>query len=650
MSCCDSKNKDNHEHDHDHEINVDISCGCGSCDAPHEHTEKNESYLPFIFRLVAAIILVISVLIVELPFYIECGIFLTAYLLAGYEVLFNAGKNIIKGKLFDENFLMSIASIAAFSIGDMSEAVAVMVFYGLGEFLQDVAVSRSKKNIASLMDIRPDFANLKTVNGVSTISPYEVNIGDIILVRPGEKIPLDGMVTKGESVVDSSMLTGESMPYEINVGDEVFSGSINTNGLIEIKVTKLFTEGTAAKIIYLVENAGSKKAKSEKFITKFARYYTPIVVGIALLVAVVPPVFGFGSFSDWIYKAIIFLVISCPCALVISIPLSFFGGIGSAANHGILIKGGNYLESLYHARTVVFDKTGTLTKGILTVSEIFPADGVSKEKLIELAAIAESHSTHPIGRAILDYHGDSIERQVEVSEKAGFGVISKIDEGVIHAGNKRMMDELGVAVFDNESANTAVYIAFNDKYMGKILVADELKPNAKENIRKIREGGINEIVMLTGDNSIAARDVAGTLAIDSYKSDLLPQHKVQELESIIARNDGRTVFVGDGINDAPVLARADIGIAMGGIGSDAAIEAADVVIMNDDIGKISTALKIAKKTRGIVVENIILALGIKILIMILALFGMANIWEAIFADVGVALLALFNALRAMRIK
>ncbi len=610
----------------------------------------------YLYRLLGAVLITTVFSLVEVLEVVKVAALIIAYLLAGYDILIIAFKNILKGKLFDENFLMGIASLGAFLIGEQIEAIAVLVFYGIGEMLQDMAVNRSKKNIAGLMDIRPDYANKKEGETITVVTPEQIEAGDVILVRPGEKIPLDGIVIKGSSYVDTRAMTGESVPREVTIGATVLSGTINTSSVLEIEVTKPFGESTVSKILELVQNSGSKKAESEKFITRFARYYTPIVVFSAVAVAIIPPVLGFGSLIDWLYRSLSFLIISCPCALVISIPLSFFGGIGGGAKQGILIKGGNYLDALTKVDTIVFDKTGTLTKGVFEVSKLYPVDGFSTDDLIRYAAIAEKHSTHPIAKSILSYidRNNIIveERSDQISEIAGRGVIAIYKEDTIYAGNDKLMQEYGIKTVQTEVAGSVIYVALNQKYIGCILIADQPKPGVVEAMTKLKLQGIKKTVMLTGDYKNAAKEIADYCKIDEFKAELLPQDKVNWFESLknnTARK-GKVIFVGDGINDAPVLAGADIGIAMGGIGSDAAIEAADIVIMNDDIGKLVTAIKIAFKTKQIVFQNIIFALGIKLLIMILAFWGITSIWFAIFADVGVALLALLNAMRAMRIK
>lgn len=628
------------DHEHRHESN----CSC--------HSERSGLELKiFGFRLLAALIIAFVFYFWKLPFIWQASGFGIAYLLSGYDILFNAGKNILKGKLFDENFLMSIASIGAFAIGEMSEAVAVMIFYGVGEMLQDGAVARSKDNIVKLMDLRPDHANLKTGDGVRAVSPEEVEIGEIIVVKPGEKIPLDGVIIAGEAFIDARALTGESVPKKVLPGDEVYAGAINTNMLLEIRVSRKFEESTVSKIIDLVRNASSKKSASEKFITRFAKVYTPTVVGIALIVAVIPPLTGMGTFSVWIYRALCFLIISCPCALVLSIPLSFFGGIGGAARHGILVKGGNHLELLNRLKTVVFDKTGTLTLGVFEVSELHTAPGISERELLHIAAIAENHSTHPIAKSILKAWGSSVTENAVIREEAGLGIFSECSLGTIYTGNAKLMRQIGINNLDSY-AKTSVYVALNGKYLGCILISDEPKPKVKMDLAELHCNGVESLIMLTGDKVEIAKEIAEKIGLDDFKAGLMPQDKVAELEHIMhnASPHKKTAFVGDGINDAPVLARADLGIAMGRGGSDAAIEAADVVLLNDDISSLSTAMKIAAKTRIIVIENITLSLLVKFAVMALALFGYASVWFAIFADVGVALIALGNAVRAFYYK
>jgi Cd2+/Zn2+-exporting ATPase len=634
---------------------VDDECGCDgtpgcSCELGHAHAQP-ESLKPFIIRLAVAFVLTLIFAFGAFPEYLRIIGLGAAYLLAGYEVLLYAGRNIIKGQVFDENFLMSLASLAAFVMGDMPEAIAVMIFYGVGEVLEDMAVTKSRRNIAELMDIRPDYANLKDGEDIRWVSPQEVQVGQIIVVRPGEKIPLDGKVLHGESFVDTRALTGESVPRKVMLDSMVLSGAVNQDGLLEIGVTKIYEDSTVSKILELVETASSKKAKSEQFITKFAKIYTPIVVGIALLVSILPPLLGFGTFDEWIYKGISFLIISCPCALVISIPVGFFGGIGGAARNGILVKGGNYLESLNEVNTVVFDKTGTLTEGVFQVTSIRPEVGITEDELLRTAATAEVLSTHPIAKSILMAFGQPVEAPREMQEKAGFGVTAQTKDGLLFAGNRRLMETIGITDLP-EFADTTVYIASGNQYLGYLLISDRIKDGAVEALKKLKKRGINRLIMLTGDNRAIAEEVATALGIDEVRAELLPQDKVEVFEKILTSQSGKgkVAFVGDGINDAPVLARADIGIAMGDMGSDAAIEAADVVIMNGSLGSIDLALKVAAKTRTIVTQNIVFALGIKTLIMVLAFLGITTIWFAIFADVGVALLAILNAVRALNVK
>lgn len=579
-------------------------------------------------------------------------IFLIAYIIVGGEVLLKAIKNAFKGHMFDENFLMAIATVGALAIGELPEAVGVMLFYQVGEFLQGMAVGKSRKSITALMQIRPDSANLKVGSDIKVVSPEDVSIGDIIIVKPGEKVPLDGIVIEGISMVDTSALTGESVLREITAGEDILSGFINKNALLTIKVTKEFGESTVAKILDLVENASSKKSKTENFITKFSKYYTPAVVISALLIAVVPPiVIKDAVFSDWLYRGLIFLVVSCPCALVLSIPLSFFSGIGFASKNGILIKGSNYLEALRSVDTVVFDKTGTLTKGVFNVTKINSV-GISEENLLEYAAVAEANSNHPIAKSILSYYNKSVdlEKIESYEEIAAYGIKVGYNGEHILAGNEKLMRKENIFYSPAKEVGTVVYIAVNKVYRGYIVISDEIKEDSIDAIKHLKSMGIKEVVMLTGDNEKVANNIASQLGLDKVYSNLLPNEKVDKLEEIY---EGRTekekvIFVGDGINDAPVLARADVGIAMGGLGSDAAIEAADVVLMTDEPSKISKAIEIATKTNKIVWQNIIFALGIKIIVLILGAGGIATMWEAIFADVGVALIAVLNAMRAMR--
>ena len=635
----------------------------GESSSEEEDTGKIKKKL-----LIGGILFVLGIFVPKTLFIPKLAVFLVSYLVIGGDVLLSAFKNILNGQVFDENFLMAIATIGAFAIGEYPEGVAVMLFYQLGELLQGIAVNNSRKSIVSLMDIRPDYANIKVGEGIKKVSPEEIKVGEIIVVKPGEKVPLDGKIVKGASTFDTSALTGESLPREAKAGDDVLSGFINKNGLIEIQVAKVFSESTVSKILYLMENAGSKKSKTENFITKFARYYTPAVVITALIVAIFPPLLIQGAtFSDWIYRALIFLVVSCPCALVISIPLGFFGGIGGASRHGILIKGTNYLEVLNDLESVVMDKTGTLTKGIFKVTEVNAENNIkindfqnnktelTKPLLLKYAAHIEKFSNHPIAQSIVAEYENSVSKVDEnvvkdFEEISGFGIKVNINNHQFLAGNSKLMN-LGNITFDKkENLGTAIYLAADGKYIGNILISDEVKEDSARAIKGMKENGVKEIVMLTGDNEAIGKNIAEKLGIDKVFTELLPNEKVEKLEEIYKTKSekGKVAFVGDGINDAPVLARADLGIAMGGAGSDAAIEAADVVIMNDEPSKIVTAIKIAKKTKEIVWQNITVAFAIKIVVMALGLFGDATMWEAVFADVGVALLAVLNATRVLR--
>lgn len=598
-------------------------------------------------------------LIPDLNGIIRFVVFLAAYAIIGGDVVKNAVKNIGHGQIFDENFLMVIATVGAFFVGDYPEAVAVMLFYQVGECFQSYAVNKSRKSIAALMDIRPDYANVLRDGEEKEVDPEEVAIGETIVIKPGERIPLDGMVLTGSSALDTMALTGESLPRDVETGDEVISGCINLSGVLEVKVNKEFGQSTVAKILDLVENASSKKAESENFITKFAKYYTPIVVFCALALAVIPPLILSGGWSMWIYRALTFLVISCPCALVISIPLSFFGGLGGSSKAGILIKGSNYLEALADAEIVVMDKTGTLTKGNFAVTKILTEEGVTKEELLELAAYAESYSTHPISQSLTKAYQDtgkglSKERLGTVEEIAGHGVKAVIDGSTVLAGNEKLMKKeqvsIGAKRQEEARAGTLVHVAKDGRYLGAAVIADEIKTDAKEAVAGMKAMGIKQIVMLTGDRKEAAEHVAEQLGITTVYAGLLPGDKVDRVEELFGQKSekGKLIFVGDGINDAPVLARADIGIAMGGLGSDAAIEAADIVIMTDEPSKIAKAMKISGRTLRIVKENIVFAIGIKVLVLLLAAFGMANMWAAVFADVGVAVIAILNAMRALK--
>ncbi len=578
-------------------------------------------------------------------------LYLGAYLLIGGEVVLRALKNITKGTIFDENFLMSLATISAFAIGEYPEGVAVMLFYQIGELFQDLAVNRSRRSITALMDIRPDYANLQTPDGLQRVAPEDVSIGDIIAVRPGERIPLDGIVKSGESALDTSALTGESLPRDVQPGSDVLAGSVNQNGLLTIEVTKPFGESTLSKVLSLVQDAAGKKAPTEAFITRFSRYYTPAVVFAALALALLPPLLIPGAaFSDWINRALVFLVVSCPCALVISIPLGFFGGIGGASRNGILIKGGSYLEALSRIETAVFDKTGTLTQGVFTVSRIVAAE---PDTLLEYAAYAEHSSTHPIAMSIRKAFGKDVDekRISKLDEQAGFGISAVVDGRQVLAGSARLMQRESIAFEAAEEPGTVVYIAVDGKSLGYMVISDTLRPDSAAAIAALKKLGVKKTVMLTGDSKAAGEAAAAQLGIDDVYTGLLPHQKVEKLEQLELAKTGKgtLVFVGDGINDAPVLARADIGIAMGGAGSDAAIEAADVVLMTDEPGRLPAAIRIARKTRRIVMQNIVFALGVKGVILILGALGVATMWEAVFGDVGVALIAILNATRAMRI-
>ena len=608
-----------------------------------------------IIKIVIALILFLVALIVPLQSQlINNGLFVISYLIVGLEIVLKAIRNIFKGKVFDENFLMAIATIGAFVIGEYPEAVAVMLFYQIGEAFQDYAVDKSRKSIISLMDIRPDFANIQRNGKIDKINPEEVNVGDIIVVKPGEKVPLDGIIVKGTSMIDTSALTGESVPKEIKEQDEILSGCINENGVLEVKVTKKFGESTASKILDLVENASSKKSKSENFISKFAKYYTPIVVVTAVLLAIIPPmIFNRAEWIEWIHRALTFLVVSCPCALVISIPLGFFGGIGGASKIGVLVKGSNYLEALFNTEIMVLDKTGTLTEGVFEVQQINPID-ISKEDLIKYATYAESFSNHPIAISLKKAYGKEIvNKEVsETQELSGLGVRAVIDGESVLVGNEKLMKENCIDYIKSEEIGTILYIAVNNKFAGTIVISDKIKTDAKETIDKLKKDNIKKIVMLTGDKRKVGENVAKKLGIDEVYTELLPSDKVEKVEELMKNKseNGNLAFIGDGINDAPVLAISDIGIAMGGLGSDAAIEAADVVLMTDEPSRVVDAIKISKKTMTIVKQNIIFAISIKLIVLILSAIGISNMWQAVFADVGVSILAILNALRALYIR
>lgn len=614
-------------------------------------TEKQKKQLGKI--LVAAIICVPTV-ILSMPDWVKLVLYLIGYLIVGLEILEKALKNIKNGQVFDENFLMSIATIGAFLLGEYLEGIAVMLFYQIGELFQSYAVNQSRKSISDLMDIRPDHAVVLRDSQEEVVDPEEVVVGEVIVVRPGEKVPLDGTIIEGNSSLDTAALTGESVPTTVTSGETILSGCINLTGVLKIRVEKEFEQSTVARILDLVENASSQKAKVENFITRFARYYTPIVVMAAAVLAVIPPLFlPDYPFAVWIYRALTFLVISCPCALVISIPLSFFGGIGAASRSGILVKGSNYLELLSNAEFAVFDKTGTLTEGVFRVSEIVP-EGMEQEDLLGIAAYAEAYSSHPIAQSILEAYGKPIDKtQIhEINEIAGRGIWANVGEIEVYAGNAKLMQDIGIEYPKEVPAGTIVYIVVDYVYAGYLLIADVVKSDAKKAIEDLKKIGIKKTVMLTGDSDLIGRRIAEKLGMDEVYTQLLPEDKVTRIERLIERksNKGTLVFVGDGINDAPVLARADVGIAMGGLGCDAAIEAADVVIMTDEPSKLAAMIKIARKTVKICRENIVLALGIKAVVLLLGALGIADMWAAVFADVGVAVLAILNAMRTLYIK
>ncbi|MBO5425774.1 MAG: cadmium-translocating P-type ATPase [Lachnospiraceae bacterium] len=593
---------------------------------------------------------------------IAIGLYLIPYLIVGGKVLLKAGKNILNGQVFDENFLMTIATIGAFVLGEYTEAAAVMIFYQVGELFENIAVNKSRTAITSLVKLRPDYANVEKDGELEKVDPEDVNIDDVIVVLPGEKIPLDGVIVEGESYVDTSALTGESVPRRVATGDNVMSGCVNTQGVLHIKVTKVFGESTVAKILDMVENASTRKSRSESFITRFAKYYTPIVVISAVIVAVLPPIILSQSFSMWLGRALIFLVISCPCALVISVPLSFFGGIGAASNHGILVKGSNYLEAMAEANTIVFDKTGTLTEGVFKVNQVVAIANEREDKIIQLAAMAEIYSNHPIAKSIItafEETGNALDKDdiIDVEELAGKGILLTHKEGKYYVGNQALMNAYDIPLSEELMAEvskhlgTVCYVADEKDCIGYITISDVIKKDSKNAIERLHKQGVKNSVMLTGDRKEAADKVAKELSIKTILSELLPGDKLSALESIIKNNDsGKTVFVGDGINDAPALTRADIGIAMGALGQDAAIEAADIVLMDDNPGKIATVQTIGRKTIAIVRQNIVFALGVKFLVMVLGVLGVANMWLAVFADVGVAVIAILNAMRMLKFK
>lgn len=641
-SCCSNSKYENHEEEHHGHT--------------HEIKENNNGFLGYVkdnlLLIIGAIVYVIALAYKSNENLLSFMLFGISYLIIGGEVILSAIKNILRGEIFDENFLMSIATIGAFFIGEYPEAVAVMLFYQIGEVFQGYAVNKSRKSISSLMDIRADYANVLRDGKEVKVSPEEVFIGESIIVKPGERVPLDGIILEGTSFIDTSALTGESVPREVTIGNEILSGSINNNGVLKVKVYKEFRESTVARILELVENASNKKAPTEKFITKFAKVYTPIVVAIAVLVAIIPPIIiKDATFSEWIYKALSILVVSCPCALVISIPLGFFSGIGAASKKGILVKGGNYLEALKDSEVVVFDKTGSLTKGVFEVTEI-NAKNITKDELLEITAMGEIHSNHPIAVSIAKAYGKDINKDEikDYKEISGHGIEVTIREDDVLLGNSKLMEMNNINYDNIDSIGTIVHVAINGEYKGNIVISDEIKENVKEALSELKDVGIKNTIMLTGDNKNVADKVAKDIGIDEVYSELLPGDKVSKIEDILSKKNskGKVLFVGDGINDAPVLARADIGVAMGGIGSDAAIEAADVVLMKDKIEEISEAIRVSRRTNKILWQNIIFSLGVKVIVMFLVVLGLTNMWAAVFADVGVTLIAVLNSMRIIR--
>ena len=651
------KQDNGHDHDHSDYDHGDHDEEDGD-DHGHSHGSGEfdlKTELPPV--VITVVLLAIAIIFKEplhnTPYSIaEYAVILPAYLLSGWTVLKTAGRNILRGQIFDENFLMTIATLGALAIHQLPEAVAVMLFFRIGELFQEYSVGRSRRSIKALLEVRPDTANLKLNGSVKQVAPETVNLGDLILVKPGEKVPLDGEILEGSSQLDTSALTGESVPRTVNVGDPILAGMINKSGALTVRVNKLFGESSIAKVLDLVENATSKKAATEKFITKFARYYTPVVVFLSLAVALLPPLFMPGADrAEWIYRALILLVISCPCGLVISIPLGYFGGIGGAAKRGILIKGSTFLDTLTAVNTVVFDKTGTLTKGTFKVTQIVTKNGLSQAELLALAAKVEANSNHPVAQSIREAHVHPINGAdvTDYEEIAGHGIRAKVKNEVVLAGNDRLLHRENINHDTCHVAGTVVHLAVNGSYAGYIVIADEIKEDAAQAIRDLKNLGVEQTVMLTGDNEGVAKTVAGQLGLDGYFAGLLPEDKVGVLEKLMSRSGkGKVIFVGDGINDAPVIARADVGMAMGGLGSDAAIETADVVLMTDAPSKVAEAIKVAKKTRQIVVQNIVLAMAIKGIFIVLGMIGLATLWEAVFADVGVALLAILNAGRVLR--
>lgn len=631
------------EHSHSHEDSHGHS---------HDHSHSEAITLKDNLKLIIGAIIFAIAIVLKDDSAIKIALFVIAYILIGGNVILTAVKNIFRGEIFDENFLMTVATLGAFFIGEYPEGVAVMLFYEIGELFQSYAVNRSRKSITSLMNIRADYANVIRNEKEEKVNPETVNIDEVIIVKPGERVPLDGVILEGTSFVDTSALTGESVPREVSHGDDILAGFINTNGVLKIKVSKDFKESTVSRILELVENASNKKAPTEKFITKFARYYTPVVVFSAIALAVIPPlVMQDGSFNEWLSRALIFLVVSCPCALVVSIPLGLFAGIGGASKKGILIKGGNYLEALKDINAVVFDKTGTLTKGVFRVTEVNNVN-IDKKELVRVAAISESFSNHPIAQSIIKEYGEEVDSKalVDYEEISGHGVKTSLEGMKILVGNYKLMEKFDIKYENINSIGTIVHIAINNEYKGNIVISDEIKEGSKDAIQGLKDIGVSQTIMLTGDNKSVAEKVAGMVGVDKVYAELLPGDKVEKVEEIIKNNksQGKVIFVGDGINDAPVLARADIGVAMGGIGSDAAIEAADVVLMKDNPEALVTAIKVARKTNKVLWQNIIFALGVKVIVLLLGAFGIANMWEAVFADVGVTVLAVINSTRCLK--
>lgn len=619
----------------------------------HDHDHGEVVSLHEVLKLIIGILIFVGVLFINKSSVFYLPMFIVSYLLIGGEVVFRAFRNILRGKVFDENFLMTIATIGAFTVGEYPEAVAVMLFYQVGELFQDIAVNRSRRSIKKLMSIRPDVAYVKKGNEVQEVKVEEVNVDDIIVIKPGERVPLDGIILEGDSSLDTKALTGESVPMNVTVGEQILSGCININGLLTVKVTKLASESTVAKVLELVETATSKKAPTENFITKFARVYTPIVTIAAVLLAVIPPLFIQGAtFEEWLYRALIFLVISCPCALVVSIPLGFFGGIGAASKNGILVKGGNYLEALNDIEIAVFDKTGTLTEGSFKVTQVNTVNNISKDELLEKTAYVESFSNHPIALSVVKEYNKRINQEIvsDVKEISGHGIKAKVNTDEVLVGNARLMNRENISFEESSALGSILYIAINSKYAGNIVVSDQIKKDSKEAIKLLKALGVKKTIMLTGDKKSVATSVGKALGLDEIHAELLPEDKLNKVEELLNSKSkrGKLFFVGDGINDTPVLARADIGIAMGGLGADAAIDVADIVIMTDEPSKIATAVKIARRTRKIVWQNIILALGIKAFFLVLGAFGIATMWEAVIADVGVSLIAILNAMRVLK--